>query len=133
MLKIYSRSLRSLFIFGMNTFQTIIIAVFIIIALVAVLIFAGFIPGFKSVKQEEKVIKVTLWGSLNKSIMEEFLSKLKEKNDKITFIYTEKKPENFETDLINELADNGGPDLWLMPQDSILKHKKKIKQINKQR
>lgn len=114
----------------MNTFQTILIGVFILIALVAVLIFAGFIPGLKSEKPEEKVIKVTLWGSLNKSIMEDFLIKLKEKNDKITFVYTEKKPENFETDLINALADNDGPDLWLMPQDLILKHKKKIRPIS---
>jgi len=110
----------------MNTFQIILIAVFILAAIVAVLIFAGFIPGFKSEKQEEKVIKVTLWGSLNKAVMEEFLSKLKEKNDKITFVYTEKKSENFEMDLINSLSDNDGPDLWLMPQDLILKHKKKI-------
>lgn len=114
----------------MNAFQTILIVVFIMIAIIAVLIFAGYIPGFKSEKPEEKTIKVALWGSLNKGVMEEFLNRIKEKNEKITFVYTEKKPENFEMDLINALADNGGPDLWLMPQDLILKHKKKIKPIS---
>lgn len=114
----------------MSTFQIILIAVFILIAIVAVLMFAGYIPGFNVKRNEEKKISVELWGTLNKNLVEEFSNKLKEKNDKITFIYKEKSPEKFETDLIDALASGEGPDLWLMPQNLILKHKKKIEPIS---
>lgn len=112
----------------MNTFQTITIIIFIAMAILAVLIFAGILPGLEG-NTGPKSFKVSLWGTFDKDLMEKFLSGLQEINKNYVFNYTQKQPENFEEELVNALANNEGPDLFFLSEDLILKHKKKIKPI----
>ena len=105
----------------MNTFQIISIAVFLIIAVVAVLVFAGVLPGVRAGIGGSKTVSLNLWGTIPKDLMDRFLSEFQKENKKIDIKYIRKQKENYETDLINALAAGEGPDLWLLPQDLILK------------
>lgn len=110
-----------------NTFQIVSIVVAIIVAIVAVLIFGGILPGFRGGGEfGAKQIKLDLWGTFPDNLMQTFLSELQKNNKKFNIKYTQKQAEGFEIELINALAAGVGPDLWLMPQDLILKHKNKV-------
>src|SRR3989338_9726072 len=93
----------------MNTFQIISIAVFLIIAVVAVLVFAGVLPGFRAGIGGYKTVSLNLWGTIPKDLMDRFLSEFQKENKKIDIKYIRKQKENYETDLINALAAGAGP------------------------
>lgn len=112
----------------MNTFQTITIMIFIAMAVLAVLIFAGILPGLEG-NTGPKSFKVSIWGTFDKDLMEKFLQALQETNKNYVFDYTQKQPQNFEEELVNAMANNEGPDLFFLSEDLILKHRKKIKPI----
>lgn len=114
----------------MSLFQIISIAVFIIIAVVAVLMFSGILPGYGGGLDAGKQFEITLWGTFPADLMERFLDEFQKENKNFSIEYAQKQPENFETELINVLASGEGPDLWLLPQDLILKHKNKIQPIS---
>lgn len=114
----------------MNTFQTIIIAVFIAAAIIAILMFAGVLPGYNGGGEQNREIKISIWGTLDRNLMSDFFNHIKKDNKNLTFIYSEKKPENFEQELVSALANNEGPDIAVLPQNLILKHIKKISPIS---
>lgn len=114
----------------MNTFQTIIIAVFIAAAIIATLMFAGVLPGYNGGGEQNREIKINIWGTLDRNLMSDFFNHIKKNNKNLTFIYSEKKLENFEQELVSALANNEGPDIAVLPQNLILKHIKKISPIS---
>ncbi len=96
------------------------------VALFAVLFLGGVIPGLK-IGGGENVVSLTMWGPVPYEILEKTLTEVNNKNLKSFNInYKAKKQETYEAELINALASGQGPDLWLLPQDLILKHKEKV-------
>ena len=110
----------------MSKFNIILIVVFVVAAILAVLMFSGLIPGFGLGGGESKA-DLVLWGTVNKRAILPIITELNEQNKNIFSIqYVEKPISSFENDLINALASSSGPDLWLLPQDMILKHEDKV-------
>lgn len=110
----------------MSKFQIIIIVVFVIVGVVAVLIFAGILPGFKK-EGGGKGAEISLWGIFPQQKMAPLISELNEANkDLFKINYSEKKSSVYENELLNALAAGTGPDLWFLTQDVILKNKDKV-------
>ena len=108
----------------MSKFQIISLLVFAAIALTAVFMFAGFSPDSKN---EIEFANLEMWGTIPQSDFGQFISAINRKNNKSFKInYKEKTPENFENELLNALASGKGPDMWIIGQDMILKHKDKV-------
>jgi len=111
----------------MSKFQIIIIAVCVIAVLVAVLIFAGILPGFKKGGAGGKAVEISMWGTFPARKIEALVSDFNEKNrDFFKINYSEKKPSDYENEIVNNLASGNGPNIWVLTQDLILKHKDKV-------
>ncbi len=110
----------------MSKLQIGLIVVFVLAGLVAVLIFAGILPGYKKQGGGEAV-QITLWGTFSQRDMNSLLSELNETHkESFRINYSEKKTVNYENELINALASGTGPDTWFLSQDMILKNKDKV-------
>jgi len=106
----------------MTNFQIAVIGIFIFFIVFGVVVFAGY--GGKNLDSAGPVV---IWGTVDKNIMNELLSELKMENDAFSELkYREISEENFDVELAEALASGGGPDVFLLSQYSILKHKNKI-------
>jgi len=111
----------------MSKFQTILTGVFVGVAIIAVLMFAGFLPGFKNKGGAENAAKLTLWGTFNQNKMRPIISALNEKNKiKFSVKYAAKKEGGYANDIVNALAAGKGPDMWIIKQDAVLKNLDKV-------
>jgi multiple sugar transport system substrate-binding protein len=111
----------------MSKFQIIIIAVFVVLGLVAVLIFAGILPGFKKGGSGGSAVQISMWGTFPANKFQSLLSDFNEINkDSFKIIYSEKKSSDYEKEIINALASGNSPDLWFLTQDLVLQYKDKI-------
>jgi len=110
----------------MSKFQIIIVAVFVVVGVIAVLIFAGILPGFKK-EGGGAGAEISLWGIFPEEKMAPLLSELNEGNkDLFKINYSEKKSSVYENEILNALAAGAGPDLWFLTQDAIFKNKDKV-------
>lgn len=114
----------------MSKFQMIVIAVFSVVALVAILMFAGLIPGFKSMGGKKTGDKIIMWSAFSRGEMNPMIYDLNDENRSLFSIkYFEKKPNSYESELMDALASGTGPDIWLITQSAVLKTKNKVFQI----
>ncbi|MFC1614968.1 extracellular solute-binding protein [Patescibacteria group bacterium] len=113
-----------------SNFQLILRIVFGGFIVVAVLIFAGVLPGFQKAS-EGTGGEVTMWGSVPEEIMRSPVSNLNSTySGEFTLVYEEKNTNTFESDLVGALAAGVGPDIFLLPHDLILSHQDKISSIS---
>ena len=111
----------------MSKFQIIIIAVCVIAVLIAVLIFAGVLPGFKKGGAGGKATEISMWGTFPQGKIRTLFSDFNKENiDFFKINYSEKKSSDYENEIINNLASASGPDIWVLTQDLILKDKDKV-------
>jgi len=111
-------------------FQIILLAGFGFIAVVAVLIFSGILPGYKNQgTQKGPAIPVSLWGTLPRSQINGVISAINKENKSYKITYAEYPASSYEENVINALASSKGPDFWLISQDMVLKNKDKISVI----
>jgi len=109
----------------MSNFQIGLIATFVIFAVVAVLIFTGAVPGFKA-PEGGYGGEVVIWGTLPKTKLAGPLDAFNQQNKSLfTVVYEEKDADTFELTLLEALASGNGPDMFLLPQDLVLKHRDK--------
>jgi len=114
----------------MSKFQIIIIAVCVILALGAVLIFSGILPGFKKGGGGANAAPISMWGTFPQSKIRSLLTDFNETNkDAFRVNYTEKNPAAYENEIVDALAAGNGPDIWILTEDLILKHKDKVAPI----
>lgn len=106
----------------MTNFQIAVLGFFIFFILLGVILFAGFGGGNSNIMGT-----VEIWGNIDKDVFNKLLSEIK--NDDKSFEnvkYRQVEGSNFDQELAEALASGTGPDIFILPQDSILKHKTKI-------
>lgn len=102
----------------MSTFQIVIIAVFIFLAIIGVVIFAGF-GGINQTSTPTAVI----WGTARAQDVGELIRNINAKSTVIDVSYVEKDPTTFDTEYITALAKGNGPDVVLISDDLFYKEK----------
>lgn len=106
----------------MSKFQLIFMGIFGLFIFVGVAIFA--LGKFSS---GQTTANVVVWGFLPQNTWNELMFGPSLRNNKlIKFQYVQKDDKNFDQDLIEALASGVGPDIFVLPQDSILKHRDKV-------
>lgn len=104
-----------------ENFQIIILSLFILAALAAVAVFA------LHETNKSEAIPATIWGTLSTSEFENATDHLSGKNDsKFIFTYRSIAQSEFDQTLVEALAVDEGPDMILVPHDSLLTHTDKI-------
>ena len=96
------------------------------VVIIVILIFVGFIG-----KKECQPANLEIWGVYEEpEIIQEFIKGYKEQSQcKVEITYKAKTFANYEAELINAFAADQGPDIWLMHNTWLPKHKDKIKEI----
>lgn len=107
----------------LTTFQIIVLGIFSAFILVGVGVFAvsGGLGG------NTNVGTVVVWGTIDSNVMQRMFEELRP-NDK-TFQdvnYTQKKPETYDSELVNAMASGTGPDLIMLTQDELLPFADKV-------
>lgn len=106
----------------MSKFQLVLTGIFAAFILIGVLVFA-----FSRSSNQNQVSKVTMWGTMSSTLFSTFMVESGLSQDKtISVTYVEKKRDTFDQEFVEALAVGKGPDLFFLPQDSILKHQDKI-------
>src|SRR3989344_1061153 len=109
-----------------SVFQIVILSVSGVLLLVGVGLFAtygGLLGG-------TNVGKVVMWGTADSAVTNGFLEQLATEDKSFQDVnYAQKNPATYEADLINAIASGSGPDLVMLPQESILRFSDKIQPI----
>lgn len=107
----------------MTNFQIAVTGIFIFFILVGVVLFAGFSGG----NNNTIIGEITIWGSMDKNIFDQLLRELRYEDKSFDGVkYRQMNEISFDHDLAEALASGSGPDIFILPQDSILKHEAKI-------
>lgn len=110
-----------------STFQIVVTGAFIFFLIMGVLLFSGLIKIGGKKAQTEGSGTVVLWGTIDKQDLNEFIEALNFSTDNAyTVSYVEKREETFDSELVEALASGKGPDLFLLPESSILRHKDRV-------
>lgn len=105
----------------MSKFQFILTGVFAFFILAGVLAFA--LTG----RSGEQKTTILVWGSIPESVFNSEIGDLPVAKDKtlgISYLY--KKEEDFDREFVEALAAGVGPDVVILAQDAILKHRNKL-------
>jgi len=109
----------------MNTLQIIVIAAAVVLAITALLIFSGVLPGFRQTSPAESG-EVSFWGTMPKELAGLLISDFNKRFQNIKVNYREVPEGAYIAELLNALASGAGPDVFILPQEQIFKHKDKI-------
>ncbi|KND51799.1 MAG: hypothetical protein ABA06_00865 [Parcubacteria bacterium C7867-001] len=112
----------------MRPFQTSIIAVFIIFALLGLFVFATY-SGFGGSKTS--VGKIQIWGTLPQDGMDQAISILSQANkDYKDITYKQYPAASFDAELANAIASGAGPDLIIITQEQLLLEASKLTTVS---
>jgi len=99
-----------------ESFQIIIIVVFIILAVFGVLVFSGVIP-IGSNNTTGGLGIVVLWGTIKAETMAPLLEEFNNANPTFIVQYVQKSMDTFDQDLLEALATGVGPDMFFLPDN----------------
>lgn len=103
--------------------KIVLIIIFGIIIFAVLLIFLGVVPGLQKNDPKNQIVSLEFWGVFDRrDVMEKATSIIP--GFKIT--YKEVDAKNYEADLINALASDNGPDVFMVHNSWIPKHKDKL-------
>lgn len=110
-----------------SVFQIIILVAFGFAGVLAVLIFSGFLPGYKNQGGGGPKTQVSMWGALPEKKVKPVISEINgDDNNSFKINYFEKNPSSYKNDIVNALASGRGPDFMVMTQDMVLENKDRI-------
>jgi ABC-type glycerol-3-phosphate transport system substrate-binding protein len=109
---------------NISTFQIAFMAIFILIAITGIAVFAGFGGSSKAA-----VPKATIWGTVPGYYVNEMVRNINIRSTVIDVTYVEKDPETFQADFVNALAEGNGPDAVLLDDDMLYSQKNKLQAI----
>lgn len=107
-----------------STFQLVFLAVFILIAIVGVAVFAGFGGGTRVATP-----KATIWGTVPGYYINETVRNINISSTVIEVTYVQKDPETFQSEFVNALAEGNGPDAVLLSDDMLYTSRNKLQPI----
>ncbi|NUQ57029.1 MAG: extracellular solute-binding protein [Candidatus Paceibacter sp.] len=108
-------------------FPIAVTGVLILGAVLAVMIFGGFLPGYKNKNKRGPAANLVMWGTLPQEKIWPVVSAInKENKDFFNIKYEEKNPATYESETIEALASGRGPDFWIVSQDMVLENKERI-------
>ncbi len=109
----------------MTRTQTIIVGTIVFLTAVFLLMVLGVLPGLKQARPAP--FSLELWGFDDKdSAWQDIIQSFEKENAHISVRYTRVNKENFEATLINRLAENTGPDIFMMKNAWLIAHRDKI-------
>lgn len=109
-------------------FQLIILGVFGFFAVVGVVMFAT----FRGPESTETEVPVIMWGTIPFELFDVALNAYNAEasvNDQLFVIYREIRPDLFDRELVEALAEGRGPDMVLIPHNGILEHEAKLLEL----
>jgi ABC-type glycerol-3-phosphate transport system substrate-binding protein len=109
-----------------SSFQTIIIIVFIFAFVVAVGIFSGVFSSNENRGSSTPQGIVTVWGTLDRSLMQEYIDTINGEGNGYTLDYIEIPSDQLVTSITNALADGNPPDLLLFPGELLVQLKNRL-------
>ncbi len=111
----------------MSTFQLVLMLVFGVAAVVAVAVFAlgGILGGGSG-----PVTRLELWGSVEERFVRDWIKETFEENEDIKVDYKYISADSFDEELVDKISVNEGPDMVLMSQDQIFRHRNRIYNIS---
>ncbi|MBX4199136.1 extracellular solute-binding protein [Candidatus Parcubacteria bacterium] len=105
----------------MSKFQVGLLIVFGAFIILAVILFS------RSKGSSTAQINLSVWGSLSSYDFDNLLAGTGlDKSETVTFNYTEKSADSLDTDFVEALAEGRGPDLVIIPVESLLTEKSRI-------
>ncbi|MDO8562155.1 MAG: extracellular solute-binding protein [bacterium] len=108
---------------NLSLFQLILLAVFGVLGIVGVLVFALAV----SVGSDNSVGNVEIWGTLNGKAFSEVLVQASENEPNLKGVrYVEKDPASYESELTEALSVGAGPDLILLRHDYVVQDAGKL-------
>ncbi len=111
---------------GESFFKLIVLIVLGFAIVIAVLIFAGVLPGFGGSSKGENNT-VVMWGVVPQVVMNEVVSQLNADNrDNFSVTYVAKNPNTIESELVDALALGQAPDLVLTPDELTVSQRNKL-------
>ncbi len=114
----------------MNSFKTIVLAVFIGATVIGVLVFSGIINIGGRAADVSVEGSVTLWGTFSSRDMSPLVQDYNIRNQKIPITYVEKSPATFTDDLVEALARGTAPDVVILPDNLINRFEDKVTHIS---
>lgn len=114
-----------------SPFQTILIVVLGFIAFIAVLMFAGYLPGGIGPFGQKAVQEVVMWGPyVSDGNLAEYFNNLNGANKQVVQIkYVAQVPETYASNLVEAFARGEGPDLFFADQKMLNRLAGKITDI----
>ncbi len=110
----------------MKPFQIILLAVFGVLAIVGLVVFAN----FSGLGGGASVGTVVIWGTLPQQAMNDAIGSLKQSDKSYSGVaYVQKQPDTFDAELANALASGTGPDLAIITQEQLLAEEPKLSVI----
>ncbi len=113
---------------GRSLFQTILLIILGAALVIAVLIFAGILPGFRQ-ERVGQAGNLEVWSSFSSNIYNPIMNELKQGHEQEFSVNYTDKGADLETSLVNALASGIGPDVIIAPHELILKHRDKFAPI----
>ena len=112
---------------NMSTFQIVLLVGFGTAAVVGVLAFALFGGGGAGSGQQQA--SLTIWGTMRPEKVTSVLRSTgvtRQGRGGFNVTYKEKDADTFDTEFVNALAEERGPDIIILPHTKILKHRDKL-------
>ncbi len=110
-------------------FQTIVLAAFIVIFLVAILVFSGLFSTGNSNTEQSIGGQVVVWGTLPSSNIQTFFNDFNMNNTNMALLYIQRNPDTLYQDLMMSIADGVAPDLILFNSENFTQFKDKLYMI----
>ncbi len=111
---------------NLRPFQIVLLAVFAVMALVALVLIGNYRP---SASTEEQLYggQVIIWGSLPSEAFTPIFNTLKDQNENFKVVrYTQVDARNFNSDLVNAIAEGRSPDLIVLPHHQLVNLRAKL-------
>lgn len=107
---------------NLTTFQIILLVVTVFLIISGVLVFA-----LKKSGGGSTAVQVDVWGTLSSKLISDYQNQINDlQENSVRIKYREFSEDNFEAELISELASGNGPDMVIFPDDMLVKHESKL-------
>jgi ABC-type glycerol-3-phosphate transport system substrate-binding protein len=114
----------------LRPFELVLMTVFGLLALVALAMISTYKPT-PDASVATLGDSVVIWGTVSGEAFQAVLGPLKEAIKAYEVVdYVEKDPRNFDSDLLNALAEGRGPDIIFIPHEKLIQHRSKIQPVS---